>query len=119
MKATTQIALEWAVRSFGREHVYNLSIRALRLIEEAMELAQAHGVPKDMLIDLIGIVYSRPPGEPDQELGGVAMTATVLAAAHGHDLDAFFEIELRRVLAKPPEHFAKRNQEKLDLGLIA
>lgn len=119
MKATTQIALDWAVRSFGQEHVYNFPIRALRLVEEAVELAQAHGIPKDKLLDLVGIVYSRPPGEPDQELGGVAMTATVLAAAHGHDLDAFFDVELRRVLAKPTAHFAKRNQDKLDLGLTA
>jgi hypothetical protein len=47
------------------------------------------------------------------------MTATVLAAAHGHDLEAFFEVELRRVLAKPSEHFTKRNQDKIDLGLTA
>lgn len=119
MKPTTTIALEWAVRSFGQDHVYNFPIRALRLVEEAVELAQAHGLPKEKVLELVEIVYSRPAGDPDQELGGVAMTATVLAAAHGHDLDAFFEVELRRVLAKPSKHFAQRNQDKIKLGLTA
>ena len=119
MKPTTQIALDWATRSFGREHVYNFSVRALRLAEEAVELAQAYDIPKDKMIDLVNIVYARPNGNPEQEIGGVMMTVTVLAAAHGHDPEAFFDIELRRVLAKPSEHFAKRNQDKLDLGLTA
>ncbi len=119
MKAITKIALEWATRSFGPDHVYNFSVRALRCAEEAVELAQAYKVPKEKMLELVEIVYSRPSGNPEQELGGVLLTATVLAAAHGHDPDAFFEEELRRVLRKPPEHFAKRNQDKIDLGLTA
>lgn len=119
MKPTTTIALDWACRSFGNDHVYNFPVRALRCAEEAVELAQAYKVSKEKMLELVEIVYSRPPGEPEQELGGVAMTATVLAAAHGHDLDTFFEVELRRVLAKSTEHFAKRNQDKIDLGLTA
>ena len=31
--------------------------------------------------------------------------------------DDLLEKELARVLSKPPEHFAKRNQEKVDSGL--
>lgn len=119
MKATTKIAVDWACRSFGADHVYNFPIRALRLTEEAVELAQAYGLPKEKVLDLVEIVYGRPPGKPEQELGGVMMTATVLAGAHGHDPDRYFEIELRRVLAKSSDHFAKRNQDKIDLGLTA
>jgi len=117
-KATTQIVLDWAIRCFGMDHVYNLPIRALRLAEEAVELTQAYGIPKEKMLDLVEIVYSRPVGDKEQELGGVALTTTVLAAAYGQDLDYFFDRELRRVLSKPPTHYADRNQEKLDLGLI-
>jgi NTP pyrophosphatase (non-canonical NTP hydrolase) len=119
VKATAQIALDWARRSFGAEHVSDVPVRCLRLAEEAVELAQAAGVPKDKLLDLVGIVYSRPKGEIAQEIGGVMMTATVLCAALDTDTDWHFENELRRVLAKSTEHFAKRNQEKIDLGLNA
>ena len=117
MRPLTKIALDWAIRSFGEDHVTNLPIRALRLAEEAVELAQALDVPKEKLLELIEIVYSRPKGNLDQEMGGVMMTATVLSAVRGRDPDYFFACELMRVLAKPTEHFAKRNQEKLDLGL--
>jgi len=119
MRTINTIALDWACRSFGNDHVYNFPVRALRCAEEAIELAQAYDLPKEKMLELVEVVYGRPPGDPKQELGGVAMTATVLAAAHGHDLEAFLEIELRRVLAKPPEHFAKRNQDKIDMGLTA
>lgn len=119
MKTINTIALDWACRSFGTDHVYNFPVRALRCAEEAVELAQAYKIPKEKMLDLVEIVYGRPAGEPEQELGGVAMTATVLAAAHGRDLEAFLEIELRRVLAKSSDHFARRNQDKIDLGLTA
>lgn len=119
MKVTTQIAVDWATRSFGREHVYNFPIRALRLAEEAVELAQAYKVPKEKMLELVEVVYGRPRGNPEQEIGGVMMTTTVLAGAHGFDPDYFFEIELRRVLQKSTEFFAKRNQDKLDLGPTA
>jgi hypothetical protein len=41
MKPTTTIALDWACRSFGNDHVYNFPVRALRCAEEAVELARA------------------------------------------------------------------------------
>lgn len=119
MKPTTDIALDWAVRCFGSEHVYNKPIRSLRIAEEAIELAQAFDIPKDKVLGLVEMVYSRPKGHPQQEIGGVMMTTTVLCAAMGMDADDAFQVELRRVLAKPADHFAKRNQDKIDLGMTA
>jgi NTP pyrophosphatase (non-canonical NTP hydrolase) len=120
MRPTVKIALDWAIRSFGSEHVNNLPIRSLRCAEEAVELAQALKVDKETMHKLVDTVYSRAPGEAHQEIGGVLMTITILTAVmYGEDPDAFFERELLRVLAKPPEHFAKRNQDKIDMGLTA
>ena len=113
-----QIALDWAIRCFGEDHVYNPRARALRLAEEAVELAQALDVGRDVMHLLIDAVYNRPPGKMDQELGGVAMTFTVLAASFDNDPDEYLMAELRRVLAKPSEHFAARNEEKNKLGLV-
>jgi NTP pyrophosphatase (non-canonical NTP hydrolase) len=117
MQPMTILVRDWAIRCFGYDHVVNPRVRSLRLAEEAVELCQALNVPKEKLEDLIQIVYSRPKGEVVKELGGVAMTATVMAASLGKDLDAFLFDEFRRVLQKSPEHFAQRNQEKLGLGL--
>lgn len=117
MRATITLALQWAIRAFGQEHVYNSRIRALRVAEEAVELAQACMVPKEKLIELVNIVYCRPVGDPAQELGGIYMTTHIMCARLGYDPDIVFEMELARVLDKPAEYYTKRNQEKLDLGL--
>lgn len=119
MKPLHQLALDWATRSFGRDHVTNLPIRSLRLAEEATELAQAYGVPREKMLDLVNIVYDRPRGDPVQEIGGVMMTVVVLCAANGIDPDDAFITELRRVLEKPAAHFAQRNLDKVQLGLTA
>ena len=52
-----------------------------------------------------------------QEIGGVLLTTNILCAANNTEPDDLLEKELARVLSKPPEHFAKRNQEKVDGGL--
>lgn len=119
MKATVRIALGWAIRAFGADHVYNPSVRSLRVAEEAVELAQAYGVDKRTMLHLVETVYSRPAGKPEQEMGGVLMTINVMCAASKADPDAVFERELMRVLAKPVEHFTRRNQDKIELGLTA
>lgn len=117
MRATVAIALDWAIRCFGREHVYNDRIRSLRVAEEAVELAQACHVPKEKMLELVEIVYSRPVGDIQQEIGGVLMTTCVLGARYGWDMEEIFEAELLRVLSKSPAHFTARNEEKIGLGL--
>lgn len=119
MQAAVRIALDWAIRAFGYDHVYNLPIRTLRIAEEAVELVQSQGIDKATMLRVVDVVYSRPPGRMEQELGGVLMTVNVLCAAASLDPEAVFITELMRVLAKSPAHFTKRNQEKIDLGLTA
>jgi hypothetical protein len=118
-KDLVQVALDWAVRCFGAGHVYNRPIRSLRCAEEAVELAQACGVPKKTILKMVDVVYSKAPGEPLQELGGVLLTANLLCAILEAEPDHIFSVELRRVLAKPTGHFTERNLHKIDLGLDA
>lgn len=119
MKPTTQIALDWAIRCFGVDHVFDQPTRSLRLAEESIELIQAYKIPKEKAHALVEMVYSRPAGQVPQELGGVAMTLAVLCAVRDSDIDDYFQTELRRVLRKTPQDFAARNQEKIDLGMKA
>lgn len=119
MSALSRIAHEWAVRCFGDKHVINSGTRSLRTVEEAIELCQALGVSRELAHKAVDTVYSRPIGEPEQEIGGVLLTINILCESLGVDADALFERELRRVLMKSPEHFAKRNKDKVDLGLDA
>lgn len=116
-KSLIRIVVDWGARAFGLDHMKDPRVRALRHAEEAVELAQALGVPQGQVAQLVVTVYSRPPGDPKQEVGGTMVCLAVLCDALGEDPDLLFEAEVRRVLSKSPEHFAARNREKLDLGL--
>ena len=113
----SRIAREWAQRAFGVRDVETPAIRALRMVEEAIELCQALDVPKDKVALTVETVYSRPVGQVEQEIGGVLLTMAVLTEVLGKNSDELLERELRRVLRKAPEHFARRKEEKIALGL--
>jgi hypothetical protein len=117
MSILARIATSWALRSFGESHVTNIPERSLRTVEEAIELCQALKVPKETVLACVENVYSKEPGDPVQELGGVLMTASIMCEVMGLEPDIVTEVELQRVLGKPPSHYAARNQAKLDLGL--
>ncbi len=115
------IALDWGRRSFG-EQMNHPGTRALRVLEEAAELAQACGVPAETAKQCVNVVYDRPVGDVTQEVGGVLMTIFMFVRSlgflySGTDPIHYFVAELRRVLGKSPKHFTDRNQEKINLGL--
>jgi NTP pyrophosphatase (non-canonical NTP hydrolase) len=117
MSAVSQIAIDWAVRCFGAKQVFNRKHRVLRFLEEAIELAQAVGLEKEKAAKVLDVVYSRPAGTMSQELGGVALTLDIFLTLEAATYDGMLEQEIIRVLAKPVKHFAKRNEEKDNLGL--
>jgi hypothetical protein len=123
MRNLLAIALDWAKRSFGEDQMKNPGTRALRVVEEAIELCQSVHVDKALVHQCVDEMYAREPGDPVQEIGGVLMTIYLFIASmgwmYGGDSPGFyFAKELRRVLdkeAKNPGIFAKRNAEKINL----
>lgn len=93
--------------------------RALRLLEEACELAQAEGVPEDLAAKQVAHVYSRPPGESRQEAGGVAVTLMGWCASTGHRLEDLAVAELERIERRPPVEIQGSETRKRDLTLAA
>jgi NTP pyrophosphatase (non-canonical NTP hydrolase) len=117
IRLLSKICWDWGVRCFGIDHMCDQEVRSLRAAEEMIELNQALGVDPAKLHLLIETVYSRPQGKVHQEFGGVLVTLLVLAERIQLDIEVCLEDEVHRILSKSPEHFAKRNQEKLDMGL--
>lgn len=115
-KPLYHIIFDWGVRCFGDEHMRNPRIRALRLVEEAIELCQAVGVDQAMVAKQVSEVYARPHGDKFQELGGVMVTTIAFAMCVGLNPDTVLEAEVRRCLSKTPEEFAKRNKAKMQIG---
>lgn len=70
--------------------------RVHRFLEEALELAQALHCTRDEAIKLVDYVFSRPRGEPRQEIGGVMVTLAAVSDNFGIDLELAAELELAR-----------------------
>ena len=114
-RRTQKKVLDWAVRSFGNI-AKNRDERAARLAEEAIEVAQAEGVPEAIVSKILARVYSRPIGELSREIGGVGITLEALAENAGHDLEADTEREWRRVLSKSKDWWTKKHAAKVAAG---
>lgn len=87
----------WMQSTFDQATVQNVQERCFRFLEEALELVQSLGMPLVHVNTMINYTYSRPPGEPHQELGGVHVTLNALATAAGLDSAQAATDELTRV----------------------
>lgn len=87
----------WMMACFGREISADRQERNHRFIEEALELIQACGASASEAHQLVDYVFSRPIGEPVQEVGGVMVTLAALCLANGLDMHEAGELELARI----------------------
>lgn len=112
------VVAEWCKACFGVHEATFLPQRGMRLVEEAVEAAQAAGITAADAHRVVDHVFGRPVGDLRQELGGVGVTLLALANAAGLSADEAEVLEVERVLSKPTEHFQKRNAEKNAAGLV-
>lgn len=87
----------WMAATFEPDVAGDIQERGDRLLEEVLELLQAHGYDPSRVATLRDYVYGRPVGEPDQEVGGVMVTLAAFCLAAGLDMHAAGERELRRI----------------------
>jgi hypothetical protein len=76
----------WVQACFGYKQAMDKPMRNRRFLEEALELVQACGLPKEQALALVEYTYSRPIGKPYQEVGGVMTTLASLCAANDIDM---------------------------------
>lgn len=69
--------------------------RAWRFLEEALELAQTAGVTKGETEALTAYTFGRPPGEIDDEVGGVMLTLAGFCAIHAVSMEKCGEDRLK------------------------
>lgn len=107
---------QWCEETFGWSHAYNKRTRALRFLEEAIELYQAMDGDIPTAKNLLEYVFRNKPGDIRQEMGGVGITLLALGQMMGISADNAEADEFVRVQAKSKEHFQARNQVKVDAG---
>jgi len=106
----------WVRTRFGAANMDRRE-RAARLLEEAIELAQAEGMDEPEVQRLTGFVYAKPRGEPAQEAAGVGVGLLGWAAAADENAWCLILHEVARIESKPIAHFAARHKIKSDAGV--
>jgi hypothetical protein len=93
---------QWCVQAFGLTKANDVLERQWRFIEESLELVQSLGeMTQEDCHKLVDYVFNRPPGDPNQELGGTMVTLAAMCTPLGLDMDAEGNRELDRINAKP------------------
>lgn len=108
--------LQWAQATFG-DVALDRHERALRFIEEAIELAQALEIDPSTIDAIAARVFSRPAGDPEREFGQCLACFEILAKVAGIDADREATAELARVKSIPAEEWAKRHAAKRSIGI--
>jgi hypothetical protein len=117
MDNLTDIIHDWGLRAFGEENFNSPQERALRLLEEAAELAQSEGIDINLANMVVISVFDRPRGDPMHEAGGVLLTLVAYLRTRGWLPEWVLLLEVRRVLGIPIEQFRQRNKEKIKAKL--
>jgi hypothetical protein len=108
----------WVLGTFGHSVLMNRRERAMRVLEEALELAQAEGLGVVDVQRLTERVFSRPVGEPGQEGAGVAVTLFAWASSAGASVEALMREELARIEHPAMvERIRKKQAEKQAAGV--
>ncbi|PZS80528.1 hypothetical protein A7X74_10890 [Stenotrophomonas maltophilia] len=96
---------EWMGQCFLPSLYSDMTERGDRLLEEVLELLQAHGYDRARVPTLVDYVFGRPVGEPVQEVGGVMVTLAGYCWVAGIDMHAAGDAELARI--NQPDVMAK------------
>lgn len=89
--------LMWMRKCLTPKTVLSKSERNYRFFEEAVELVQSLDMSKVEALAMVEYVYSRPVGEPRQEVGGVMVTLAALCEANYIVMQWAAEDELARI----------------------
>jgi hypothetical protein len=109
----------WLESRLGPNAANNPHERAMRMLEEALELAQSIGVDAIEAELLLNHVYAKPPGDIQQELGGASTTLLACADGCGYILSELFHREMSRIESLPPQKFRLRQALNAELGIGA
>jgi len=94
-----QRVARWMQKCFGAEIAADKMERNDRFTEEALELVQSLGMPKERVLALVDYVYGRDVGDPPQEVGGVLVTLAALCTPNDISMAQAGETEVERIEA--------------------
>lgn len=109
--------IAWGTRVLGKAIMESRWERVMRLLEEALELAQVEKISVAEVDFLVKRVFSRPVGEFTNEVGGVMVCMVALAHAAQIDLIEILSKEVDRIEKLDPEAVRAKQRRKWDAGV--
>lgn len=95
----TELVMAWSTLVFNNNiKLLTPKVRSMRLLEEALELAQAEDVTRQDAETILAQVYAKPKGYSYNELGGVLVTMAAYAGTQRWDLENVFMLEFTRIM---------------------
>lgn len=107
--------LDWCHRTFGPVAL-DRQERAMRLLEEAMEVAQCEGITSGLMAKMAHRTGTRPLGKLNVEVGQVMNLLECLAENAGLNARAEGEREFARCQAVTQEEWDRRHAAKVAAG---
>lgn len=115
MKLWQRLTQRWTHLVFDTPRTFQEAttpyVRALRAVEEVLELAQSLCITEDEIDTIKRQVYDKPPGVPCRELGGVLVTLCGVAESLHLDLEECFWAEFEVIMH--PDKIAKVRHRNL------
>lgn len=112
------LMMDWMVTRFGLPVALNRKERTMRVLEEALELAQAEGVTWAAALLLLDHVFKKPAGEPEQEAAGIMVTMLAwFAITPSLSMEEVTVQEIGRIRNLPADHFRARHNKKASAGV--
>jgi hypothetical protein len=109
----------WVCETFGEGLARDRAERIVRLVEEAVELAQAEHLSSAVVEAVVKRVYGRPPGDPLEEAGAVAVTLLAYCSAVGVRASDLLDAELTRIYAIPKATWVARRAAEVHEGIAS
>lgn len=112
-----QVVFGWVERVFGASIANNVIERATRVLEEAVEVAQAAGIARETAIRVVNRCFGRDVGNVEDEVANLSITLLALCATLKVDAETLERDEIERILAIPDSHMRDRQARKFDAGI--
>lgn len=111
-----RLVLRWATRVFGTITT-RIEERAMRVVEEAIEVAQAAGISQNTVEKILYRIYGKEPGRIEEEMGGLLVTTLAMCEVLGAEADELERNEIERILALPEGRVQEKHETKRALGI--
>lgn len=108
---------KWVTECLGSKALFDPKERALRLIEEAIEIGQVEGLTEDDVIRVAKYVMGRPIGERTNEAGGTLVCVLAYCYAVGLDPYETCEREVSRIESADFDKIRTKHAAKVHAGV--